>query len=120
MCAASPTGGCRSVSTCRLNTANYTPSRRSCRSISLGKPSAPRQRTAYRAIRCRSLPRVQMPGLRERKKLDKSKRIKAAAKAVFREKGYTQATMREVSDLAGVAAGTLFLYARDKRDLLLS
>jgi AcrR family transcriptional regulator len=28
--------------------------------------------------------------------------------------------MREVSDLAGVAAGTLFLYARDKRDLLLS
>jgi AcrR family transcriptional regulator len=61
-----------------------------------------------------------MVGLRERKKLDKSKRIKAAAKAVFREKGYAQATMREVSDLAGVAAGTLFLYARDKRDLLLS
>jgi AcrR family transcriptional regulator len=66
------------------------------------------------------LPESELLGLRERKKLDKSKRIKAAAKTVFREKGYVQATMREVSDLAGVAAGTLFLYARDKRDLLLS
>ena len=59
-------------------------------------------------------------GLRDRKKLDKSRRIKAAAKTVFREKGYLQATMREVAELAGVATGTLFLYARDKRDLLLS
>ena len=58
-------------------------------------------------------------GLREQKKLDKSRRILAAASSVFRDKGYTQATMREVADAAAVATGTLFLYARDKRDLLL-
>jgi len=57
--------------------------------------------------------------VRERKKLDKSRRIQAAASSVFRDKGYEQATMREVAEAAAVATGTLFLYARDKRDLLL-
>jgi AcrR family transcriptional regulator len=57
--------------------------------------------------------------LRERKKRDKAQRIKEAARRVFREKGYHEATMREVAKAAGVATGTLFLYAADKRDLLI-
>jgi AcrR family transcriptional regulator len=60
-----------------------------------------------------------MLSLRERKKRDKALRIKEAAQRVFREKGYRDATMREVAEAAGVATGTLFLYAADKRDLLI-
>jgi len=57
--------------------------------------------------------------LREKKKHDKAIRIKDAARSVFHHKGYREATMREVADAAGVATGTLFLYAADKRDLLI-
>jgi AcrR family transcriptional regulator len=57
--------------------------------------------------------------LREKKKHDKAIRIKDAARLVFHHKGYRDATMREVADAAGVATGTLFLYAADKRDLLI-
>lgn len=58
-------------------------------------------------------------GLRERGKLDKRRRIKAAARATFLEKGYEAATTREIAIRADVAIGTLFVYAKDKRDLLL-
>jgi AcrR family transcriptional regulator len=58
-------------------------------------------------------------GRRERSKLDKRKRISAAARAVFNEFGYARANMREIAKRAGVATGTLFLYSPDKRNLLL-
>jgi AcrR family transcriptional regulator len=57
-------------------------------------------------------------GLRERQKADRLRRIEAAAKAVFHEKGYDAATTREIANRAEVSIGTLFAYARDKRDLL--
>lgn len=57
-------------------------------------------------------------GLREQHKADKLKRIKAAARAVFLAKGYDAATTREIAELAGVSPGTIFLYARDKGDLV--
>ena len=57
--------------------------------------------------------------LREKKKHDKAIRIKDAARCVFHHKGYRETTMREVAEAAGVATGTLFLYAADKRDLLI-
>jgi AcrR family transcriptional regulator len=57
-------------------------------------------------------------GLRERQKADRLRRIEAAAKAVFHEKGYEAATTREIAARAEVSIGTLFAYARDKRDLL--
>jgi AcrR family transcriptional regulator len=41
-----------------------------------------------------------MLSLRERKKRDKALRIKEAAQRVFREKGYRDATMREVAEAA--------------------
>jgi AcrR family transcriptional regulator len=59
-------------------------------------------------------------GRREQNKRDKAQRIRAAATAVFRRKGYRDATMQEVAQRAGVATGTLFLYAASKRDLLIA
>jgi AcrR family transcriptional regulator len=58
-------------------------------------------------------------GVREQGKIDKERRIKAAAHAEFRENGYVGATMRSIAARAEVATGTLFLYAPDKRNLLL-
>lgn len=58
-------------------------------------------------------------GLRDRRKLEKRQRIKLAARQVFMEKGYEAATTREIAALADVATGTVFVYAKDKRDLLL-
>jgi AcrR family transcriptional regulator len=58
-------------------------------------------------------------GRRESSKLDKRRRISAAAREVFTEFGYERANMREIAKRAGVATGTLFLYAPDKRNLLL-
>jgi AcrR family transcriptional regulator len=58
-------------------------------------------------------------GRRERSKLDKRRRISEAAREVFTEFGYERANMREIAKRAGVATGTLFLYAPDKRNLLL-
>jgi AcrR family transcriptional regulator len=57
-------------------------------------------------------------GLRERGKSAKQRRIKEAAKAVFSDVGYDAATTREIARRAGVSIGTLFVYAKDKRDLL--
>ncbi|MGB0630805.1 MAG: TetR/AcrR family transcriptional regulator [Alphaproteobacteria bacterium] len=57
-------------------------------------------------------------GRRARNKADKLRRIKEAAYALFAEKGYDQTTTREIASRAGVALGTIFTYASDKRDLL--
>lgn len=56
---------------------------------------------------------------REYDKLDKRRRIGEAARATFTECGYQGASMREIAKRADVAIGTLFLYAADKRGLLL-
>jgi AcrR family transcriptional regulator len=56
--------------------------------------------------------------LRERNKADKLRRIKAAARELFLEQGYDNATTREIARRADVGLGTLFSYASDKRDLL--
>lgn len=52
------------------------------------------------------------------KKADKRLRIRDAAWKLFNERGYDATTTRAVAEEAGVAAGTLFLYADDKADLL--
>jgi TetR/AcrR family transcriptional regulator, cholesterol catabolism regulator len=57
-------------------------------------------------------------GARARGKLDKKERIRQAARELFLERGYEATTTKEVAERAGVATGTLFLYARDKPDLL--
>jgi AcrR family transcriptional regulator len=62
---------------------------------------------------------VAKSGRRELNKRDKLARIRNAAQALFIEKGFEETTTREIALRAGVAIGTLFLYASDKRDLLL-
>lgn len=60
------------------------------------------------------------PSVRERNKAERRRRVVAAARAVFSERGYEDATTREIATRAGVAVGTVFVYARDKRDLLMT
>lgn len=57
-------------------------------------------------------------GLREQHKRDKRERLRAAAWHLFSTVGYEATTTRSIAESAGVATGTLFLYARDKQDLL--
>jgi AcrR family transcriptional regulator len=58
------------------------------------------------------------PGLRERHKQDKLERLQQAAWRLFHERGFEATTTREVAETAGIATGTLFLYAADKGELL--
>jgi AcrR family transcriptional regulator len=57
-------------------------------------------------------------GLRTRNKLEKLRRIKETAQNLFVAKGFDDTTMREIAVRAGVGLGTIFLYAKNKRDLL--
>lgn len=55
---------------------------------------------------------------RERNKRDKLNRIVGSARALFQSQGYQKTTTQQIASAAGVATGTLFLYARSKEDLL--
>lgn len=57
-------------------------------------------------------------GLRAQNKRDKRERLRAAAWELFASVGYENTTTRAIAERAGVAAGTVFLYAKDKPDLL--
>lgn len=59
-----------------------------------------------------------MTTVREARKEDKRARLKGAAWELFTTKGFEATTTKEIAARAGVASGTLFLYARDKADLL--
>ncbi|WP_347042411.1 TetR/AcrR family transcriptional regulator [Brachybacterium nesterenkovii] len=58
-------------------------------------------------------------GRRERAKADKRARILAAARELFRDRGYEGTSMGEVARRADVAAGTVFQYAATKTELLM-
>ncbi len=58
-------------------------------------------------------------GRRESNKRDKLTRIRKAARTVFTKKGFERATAKDIAASAGVAFGTLFLYANGKHELLL-
>lgn len=57
-------------------------------------------------------------GLREQNKLEKSERIRIAARELFSKHGYESATLRQIAKRAHVGLGTVFNYAQDKRDLV--
>jgi AcrR family transcriptional regulator len=57
-------------------------------------------------------------GLREQNKVEKSQRIRAAARELFSKHGYDSATLRQIAKRAHVGLGTVFNYAQDKRDLV--
>jgi len=58
-------------------------------------------------------------GRREQNKLEKRGRIIASARALFTHKGFEATTSQEIAEAAGVAAGTVFTYAKSKDDLLI-
>src|SRR4051812_41829076 len=51
---------------------------------------------------------------------DKRRRILQAAIKVFARKGYWAAKVSEIAKKAGVADGTIYLYFRNKEDILVS
>ena len=55
---------------------------------------------------------------RESNKIDKLRRIREAAEKLFITKGFDDTTTREIALEAGVGLGTVFVYAKTKRDLL--
>ncbi|KQR00892.1 TetR family transcriptional regulator [Arthrobacter sp. Leaf141] len=61
----------------------------------------------------------QPPGRRERNKQEKLDRIKAAADQLFAEFGVDDVTTQQIAEKADIGAGTLFLYAKSKGELLL-
>jgi len=58
-------------------------------------------------------------GRRERNKQAKLDRIVAAAGELFSEYGADEVTTQQIADKADIGAGTLFLYAKSKGELLL-
>jgi len=58
-------------------------------------------------------------GRRERNKQDKLERITAAARELFGAHGVDEVTTQQIADRADVGAGTVFLYAKSKAELLL-
>jgi AcrR family transcriptional regulator len=58
-------------------------------------------------------------GRRERNKQDKLHRITAAARELFTEHGVDDVTTQQIADKADIGTGTLFLYAKNKGELLL-
>ena len=57
-------------------------------------------------------------GKREKNKIEKERKIVAAARDAFIGSGFENATMSQIAEAAGVAKGTLFLYASSKEELL--
>lgn len=61
----------------------------------------------------------QRVGRRERNKQEKLDRITAAARELFAKHGVDEVTTQQVADKADIGTGTLFLYAKNKGELLL-
>ncbi|KQP70768.1 TetR family transcriptional regulator [Microbacterium sp. Leaf288] len=58
-------------------------------------------------------------GRRERNKQDKLDRIVRAASTLFASHGIDEVTTQQIAEAADIGAGTLFLYAKSKSELLL-
>jgi AcrR family transcriptional regulator len=89
------------------------------RSSQLIEKTAERPPGDLYAVRARARAGLDEIGLRERHKMDKLDRISDAAHKLFARDGYEGTSLREIAKEAGVALGTLSLYACDKRDLVL-
>ena len=59
-------------------------------------------------------------GLRDRQKIERERRILAAARKLFDRRGYVNTSMEDVAVRAGLAVGTLYNYFSSKDQLLLA
>lgn len=57
-------------------------------------------------------------GVRQISKQESQHRIMMAARDLFAELGYEQATLRQIAEKAGLTVGALFNHVTDKRDLI--
>jgi len=73
---------------------------------------------ARRGVAARTPGVAEQPGRRERSKLEKLDRIRAAAHRLFARQGFEGTTTKQIAAAADIGAGTLFLYAPTKEDLL--
>jgi AcrR family transcriptional regulator len=75
---------------------------------------------ASAALRDKTIPKPKptAPGRRERNKLEKLSRIIDAARDLFQRQGFQETTTQQIAEAADIGAGTLFLYANSKEDLL--
>jgi AcrR family transcriptional regulator len=55
---------------------------------------------------------------RKQQKAESHARILAAARALFRKRGYDATTARDIAERAGLSVGTLFLHFKSKADIL--
>ena len=58
--------------------------------------------------------------MNKRSALETKKNILEAARAVFAEQGYAQASMRHIARASGISVGGLYLHFRNKEDLYLT
>jgi len=77
-------------------------------------------RTAPNPGRGRAQPALDTPSRRERNKREKRERIVRAARSPAARKGFESATTREIAQATDMGAGTRFLSAGTKEDLLVS
>jgi AcrR family transcriptional regulator len=75
--------------------------------------------TRTRARRKPPAPSQNGEGRREQNKREKRDRIVAVSRELFQRQGYANTTVQQISKGAEVAAGTLFLYAKSKEELLI-
>jgi AcrR family transcriptional regulator len=61
-----------------------------------------------------------MPGLRDKQKADRHKRILEAAVTLFRGRGYRAVRLDDLAERAGVSVGTVYNYYRTKGDILIA
>lgn len=61
-----------------------------------------------------------MPGLRERQKAERSRRILQAAARLFSETGYGAVRIEDIAEAAEISVGTFYNYFETKGDLLLA
>lgn len=59
-------------------------------------------------------------GLRERKKLELEEKIRSASRDVFLQQGYTQATVEQIAEKAGIGVGSIYNYFPSKADIFLA
>ncbi|MDX1650237.1 MAG: helix-turn-helix domain-containing protein [Myxococcota bacterium] len=64
--------------------------------------------------------RTGRPGLRERQKRDRERRILRAAELLFARRGYARTTMAQVARRAGLAVGTIYNYFPSKAEIVLA
>ena len=67
-----------------------------------------------------SSPIESLPGRRERRKADTRRRLLAAARVLFVEKGYDATRPQDIAQAADVAAGTFYVHFAHKRDAFLA